>query len=57
MYKTVFKKIPSKNIIFRNYKKFDEQNFIQISINKRLRETFIKRKIFYKEKNKFFRYF
>ena len=57
MYKTVFKKIQSKNIIFRNYKKFDEQNFIQISINKRLRETFIKRKIFYKEKNKFFRYF
>ena len=32
--KTTFKKFPTKNIIFRDYKKFDEHNFCTISINK-----------------------
>ena len=43
--KTTFKTIPPKNIIFRDYKKFDEQNFLYD-----LDRQMIKRK-FYKEKN------
>ena len=43
--KTTFKKIPPKNIIFRDYKKFDEQNFLY-----NLDEQMIKIK-FCKEKN------
>ena len=43
--KTTFKKIPPKKIIFRDYKKFDEQNFLHD-----LDQQMIKGK-FYKEKN------
>ena len=43
--KTTFKKIPPKKIIFRDYKKFDEQNFLCD-----LDQQMIKGK-FYKEKN------
>ena len=43
--KTTFKKIPPKNTIFRDYKKFDEQNFLY-----NLDQQMIKGK-FYKEKN------
>ena len=43
--KTTFKKVPLKKIIFRDYKKFDEQNFLYD-----LHRQMIKEK-FYKEKN------
>ena len=43
--KTTFKKVPPKKIIFRDYKKFDEQNFLYD-----LHRQMIKEK-FYKEKN------
>ena len=43
--KTTFKKIPPKKIIFRDYRKFDEQNFLY-----NLDQQMIKGK-FYKEKN------
>ena len=43
--KTTFKKIPPKKIIFRDYKNFDEQNFLHD-----LDQKMIKGK-FYKEKN------
>ena len=43
--KTIFKKIPPRKIIFRDYKKFDKQNFLQD-----LDQQMIKGK-FYKEKN------
>ena len=43
--KTTFKKIPPKNIIFRDYKNFDEQNFLFD-----LDQQIIKEK-FYTEKN------
>ena len=43
--KTIFKKILPKKIVFRDYKKFDEQNFLYD-----LDQQLIKGK-FYKEKN------
>ena len=43
--KTTFKKIPPKKIIFRDYKKFDEQNFLHD-----FDQQMIKGKL-YKEKN------
>ena len=43
--KTTFKKIPPKKVIFRDYKKFDEPNFLH-----HLDQQMIKGK-FYKEKN------
>ena len=50
MSKNNFRKISTKKIIFRDYKKFDEQNFLYD-----LNQEMIKRK-FYKDKNMYEKY-
>ena len=43
--KTTFKKIPPKKIIIRDYKKFEEQNFLYDLDQQMIKGKFIKRKI------------
>ena len=46
--KTNFKKIPPKNIIFRDYKNFDEQNFLFDLDQQIIKEKFYIEKNMYK---------
>ena len=46
--KTSFKKIPARKTIFRDHKKFDEQNFLYDLDQQMIKGKFIKRKIYTK---------